>query len=100
MTGSSGLLTVEACVRTWKSILIAIITVDVESAEAIHALKLLEPVKRDLAGSSDKLEELGTLLFVVRTNGSPKPLNLRGRSRIIVILCVALPIVNVNLRKA
>ncbi len=58
-------LTVEAGMRARKSILVAIITMDVEPTEAIHALKLLEAVERYLAGSGNKLQQLGTLLLVV-----------------------------------
>jgi len=56
---------VEAGVRRWKPILVAVITVDIESTEAIHALQLLEAVERHLAGSSDELQQFGTLLLVV-----------------------------------
>lgn len=48
-------LTVEACMRTGQPIFIAIITVDIESAEAIHALELREAIKRHFAGSGDEL---------------------------------------------
>lgn len=58
-------LTVEARVRTWKSILVAVITVDVESTEAVHAFQLLESVQGDLASSGDELQQLGTLFLVI-----------------------------------
>lgn len=48
-------LTVEASMRTWKPILVTVITVDIEPTEAIHALKFLEAIERHLASSSDKL---------------------------------------------
>jgi hypothetical protein len=51
--------------RARKSILVAVITMDVESTEAIHTLEFLEAVERYLAGSRDELQQLGTLLFVV-----------------------------------
>lgn len=60
-----GKLTVEACVRTRKSILVAIITVDVESTEAVHALKFLETIERHFASPCDELQQLGTLFLVV-----------------------------------
>jgi len=47
---------VEACVLAWKSILVAIVTMDVESTETIHALKFLETVEGDLASAGDKLK--------------------------------------------
>ena len=58
-------LTVEACVRARKSILVAIVTVDVEPTEAIHTLKLPEAVERYLASSGNELQQLGTLFLVV-----------------------------------
>lgn len=48
-------LTVEASMRTWKPILVTVITVDVESAEAIHALQFLEAIQRHLASTGDEL---------------------------------------------
>jgi len=48
-------LTVEASVRTWKTLLPAVITMDVESTEAVHTLQLLEPIEWYFAGSRDKL---------------------------------------------
>ncbi len=50
--------------RAWKSILVAIITVDIELTEAVHALKLLEAVERYFASSCDELQQLGTLFLV------------------------------------
>lgn len=85
--------------RAWKSILVAVITVDIESTEAIHAFEFLEAVQRYLTGASNKLQQLGTLFLVVRTDCSPEPLDLWGRSCVIMILGVALPIVDINFRK-
>lgn len=42
--------------RAGKPILVAVITVDIELAKAIHALKFFEPVKRNLARTSDELQ--------------------------------------------
>lgn len=72
---------------------------DVESTEAVHALKFLEAIERYLAGSGNKLQQFGTLLLVVGSNSSPEPLDLRGRSSVVVILGIALPVVNINFRK-
>ena len=58
-------LTVEACVRARKSVLVAIVTVDVESTEAIHSLKFLKAIERYLASSGDELQQLGTFFLVV-----------------------------------
>lgn len=96
--GSDG-LTVEACVGTWKSIFVTVITMNIESTEAIHAFQLLEAVERDFACSSDELQQLSTLFLVVRTDSTPEPLNLRGGGGIVVILGVALPIIDIDLGK-
>jgi hypothetical protein len=52
---SGRMLTVEARVRTWKTILVAMITMDIETTVAIHALQLFESVKWDFAGTCDEL---------------------------------------------
>lgn len=64
MDSEAEMLTVEARVRAWKSLLVAIITMNVESAEAVHTLQFFESVERHLAGSSHELEQLG-LFFLV-----------------------------------
>lgn len=48
----------------WKAILVAIVAVDIEFADAIHTLELLEAIERNFARSGDELEQLGTLLLV------------------------------------
>ena len=58
-------LTVKASMRTWKSVLVAVVTVDVEPTEPIHALEFLEAVERYLACSGNELQQLGTLFLVV-----------------------------------
>ena len=92
-------LTIKARVRAWKSILVAIITMDVESTEAVHALKLLEAIERYFTGSSNELQQFGTLFLVVGSNSSPEPLDLRGRSSVVMILGIALPVININFRQ-
>jgi len=52
----SGELTVEARMRTWQTILISIITMDIESAEPVHALQFLEAVEGNLRSTSHKLQ--------------------------------------------
>jgi hypothetical protein len=84
-------------VRAWKSILVTIVAVDIESTETIHTLQLFEAVERDFAGAGDELKKLSTLFFVVGSDCSPKPLDLWRRSGIVMILGIALPVVNVNL---
>lgn len=51
--------------RAGKSILVAIIAVDIEPTEAIHALKFLKAIERYLASSGDELQQLGTFFLVV-----------------------------------
>jgi hypothetical protein len=84
-------------VRAWQSILITIIAMDIESAETIHTLQLLETVERNFASSGNELEKLGTLLLVVGSDCSPEPLDLWRRCGVVMILGIALPVVNVNL---
>lgn len=89
-------LTVEACVRAWKSVLRSVVSVDVESAEAVHTFKLLESVERDLASSRDELQQLGLLFLVERSHGAPEPSDLRRGSSVVVVLGIALPIIHVD----
>ena len=49
---------------------------NVETAEAVHSLKLLEPVERYFASASDELKQLRAFLFVEGSNSTPKPLDL------------------------
>jgi hypothetical protein len=51
--------TVKAGVRRWKAILVSVVTVDIESIYSVHSFKFLESVERDLACTSDKLQQLG-----------------------------------------
>lgn len=41
--------------RTWKSVLVAIVAMNVESTEAVHALKFFEAVEWHFTRTSDKL---------------------------------------------
>ena len=50
--------------RTRKPILIAVITMDVETAETIHSFKLAEAIERYLASTSDELKKFGSLFLV------------------------------------
>ncbi len=58
------MLTVEARVRARQSILIAVIPVNVEPAEAIHSFKLAEAVKRHFASTCNELQKLGPFFLV------------------------------------
>jgi len=50
--------------RAWQTIFISVVTVDVESADTIHALELLEAVKGNFAGTGYELQQLGAFLFI------------------------------------
>lgn len=47
---------VETGVRGWQAVLVTVIAMDVEPAETVHALKLLEAVEGHFAGTSDELQ--------------------------------------------
>ena len=69
---------------------------DIEPAEPIHALELLEAIERHLGRARDKLQQLCLFLFVEAAHRAPEPLHLRRRRRVVVVLCVVLPVVHVN----
>lgn len=73
---------------------------DIEATEAIHALELLEAVERHLTRSRDELQQLGALLLVVGADGSPQPLDLRRGGRVVVVLGVGLPVVDIDVGEA
>lgn len=85
--------------RRRQTIFVAIIAVDVESVDAIHTLQLLETVEGHLAGSCHKLQQFSALFLVERSQSSPEPLDLLRRWIIVVVLCVALPVVDVDVRQ-
>jgi hypothetical protein len=76
VTGRGTLRTVKAGMRAGKSILIAVILVDVELGDAVHAFKIGEPVKWCFACSGHKLQELGT--FLARESGDGTGEKKRG----------------------
>lgn len=94
------LLTVKTGMRRRQSVFVAIVTVDVESVNTVHAFKLLEAIKWNLAGSCDELQQFGALFLVKRPQSSPEPLNLLRRWCVVVILCVALPVIDINIGEA
>lgn len=98
-SGGRARLTVEACMRAWQSVFVPVITVDIKSAEAIHSLKLSKAVERHFAGSSDELQEFGTLFLVERPDRAPEPLDLRRGGGVIMVFGMALPIVDIDIRK-
>ncbi len=60
--------------------------------------KFLEAVQRHLGRAGDELEELCTLFLVERANRSPEPLDLLRGGRVVVVLSIALPVINVDVR--
>jgi hypothetical protein len=80
-----------------QTILVAVCTVNVESVDTVHALQLLEAIQRYLTRACDELKELSKLFFVERSHCAPEPLNLLRRRRVVLVLCIALPVVNVDI---
>ena len=83
--------------RARQSVLIAVISVDVESAKAIHTLKLAKAVERHFACTCNKLQELGSFLLVKRSDCAPEPLNLWRRGLVVVIFGVIFPVVDIDI---
>lgn len=83
--------------RARQTVFVAVIAMDVEAVDAIHALKFLEAIERYLAGSGNELKQLGTLLLVERSHSSPEPVNLRRRRRVVVVLSVCLPVIDIDI---
>ena len=89
-------LTVEASMGAGETLLVAVVPVYVESADAVHALKFLEAVERHFGSSCHELEELRPLFLVEGTDCSPEPLDLLRGGRVVVILGIALPVINID----
>lgn len=53
--GGVNVLTIEASMRARQPVLIAVVSMDVESAKAIHTLKLAKSVERHFAGTGNEL---------------------------------------------
>lgn len=83
--------------RGSETVLVAIITMDVEPVDSVHALQFFEAVEWHFTGSSDELEQFGTLFLVEGTHCTPEPLNLGRGRRVIVILSVGFPVVHIDL---
>jgi hypothetical protein len=50
--------------RAWQTIFVAIVSMDIESAESIHTLELAEAIERYFGGTSDELKQLSSLFLV------------------------------------
>lgn len=78
-------------------LLVAVVAVNGEPGEAIHAFELLEAIEWNLAGTSNELQQLGLLFLVKAANRSPEPLHL-WRSRCVVrVFGVVLPVIDVDI---
>lgn len=87
---------IEAGMAARQTVLVAKIAVDIEPAEAVHALQLLEAVERHLGRARHKLQQLGLFFGLEAAHRAPEPLHLRRRLRVVVVLCVVLPVVDVD----
>lgn len=95
-----GKLTIEACVRARKTVLVTVVPVDIEATDAVHTFEVLEAIEGHFASTSHELKELGTLFLVEGTHSSPEPLNLLGGVGVAMVLCIALPIIYIDIWKA
>ncbi len=84
--------------RAGQALLVAVISMDVELRETVHALQLTKAVQWYFAGACDELQQFGTLFFVEGTDRAPEPLDLWGGNLIIVIFGMILPVVDINVR--
>lgn len=66
--------------RARQALLVTVVAMDVEPVDSVHTLEFLEAVEWHFTGSSDKLEQFGTLFLVEGTHCTPEPLDL-GRGR-------------------
>lgn len=64
-------------VSGWQAVGGAIVAVDLELLDAVHALQSSEALQRNLRRAGDKLQELGSVGLVERAQGPPEPLDLR-----------------------
>lgn len=60
------LLTVKTGMRRRQSVFVAIVTVDVESVNTVHAFELLEAIEWNLASSCNELQQFGALFLIKR----------------------------------
>lgn len=67
----------------WQAVGGAIVAVDLELLDAVHALQSSEALQRNLRRAGDKLQEFGPVGLVERAQGPPEPLDLRwGKAQI------------------
>jgi hypothetical protein len=82
--------------RAWETILVAVITVDVETANSVHTLEFLKSIERHLTSTRNELQKLGAFFLIERADSAPEPLNLGRGGRVVMILGIDLPIIHFN----
>ena len=87
---------IEAGMAGRKLVLAGVVAVDVEFGEAVHAFELLETIERNLASTSDELQQLGALFLVEALDCTPEPLDLRRGLLVVVVFGVVFPVVDVD----
>lgn len=65
----------------WQAVGGAIVAVDLELLDAVHALQSGEALQRNLRRAGDKLQEFGSVGLVKGAQGPPEPLDLRGEKK-------------------
>lgn len=73
---------------------------DIELAESVHTLEFLEPVERNLARTTDELQELGAFFLIERPDSTPEPLYLRRRRGVVMVLRTVLPVIYIDFGQA
>lgn len=63
----------------WQAVSGAIVTVDLELLDAVHALEGGKTLEGNLGCAGDKLQELSPVCLVEGPQGSPEPLNLKNK---------------------
>lgn len=63
----------------WQTVSGAIVTVDLELLDAVHALQSSKTLEWNLGCAGDKLEELCPVGLIKRTQSSPEPLDLKEK---------------------
>lgn len=74
-------------VSRWQAVSGAIVTVDLELLNAIHALQSSKALQGNLGCASDELQEFGSVGLVKRAQGPPEPLDLRIKEPQLFTFC-------------
>ena len=82
----------------WQSVLLVTLY-KADALWAVHALQRLETLGRDLAGTSDELNDLRQMLLIVCLEDLPEPADDVVRNSVAGILDIVLEIVDYVMRK-